>query len=427
MNKFPYEFGTNSIEMVDIFKRIAFSRKSMDNPANYELLSTSTKEKLDVLSFQYYNDPNMYHILGLFNEIYDHTFLPDSSSARSLKENDFRNSKSIFFTELFPTKPIYGDLLVRANTELDDPATESIIEFELDTTSYAYVEEYDEFLRYVKTSNFSNIEQGDFVQLFRPDGTGNWKPISSIFEMARITDYGTSPAKFFFNKETEVSAYRESSEGSQRVYYSGEYQTIQLLNISKVINGNYPTEDQLDLKMSCYSDSVNSGHFCGFSEDTPVRAKIIGHNSQEKYFVVIPYEDFDMNDYVGNLISVGIGIDLCIVGGIDLVKIGITIESVIENISGIANPSVEFLSPTSLLGQFISNNELQDYTFRTVQNQYEFDQEEKSYLKIPPKSIASTVNSEIRRLLKSGRSNETSTIQGISVVGGNASDTINGY
>ena len=423
MNKFNYTFGNNSVEVLDIFKRIAFSKETMNDPSNYSIMQTATKEKLDVLAFQKYNDSNLYHILGLFNEIYDHTFLPQAGEDRTREENNFRNSKSLFFPDLFENKPVYGDLIIRVNLDVDDPNTDEL-EYELDTSQYAYVEDYDDFLRYVKTSSFSGLESGTLVQIFRPTESGNWNPISEILEIARSVDYGTIPAKFFSSNRTEVTAYREVGGGAQRVFYDGQYTDMNILTFSQAINGNFNPDAIGERVISCYADGIDSSDFCGFGGDA-VRGNIIGHNPAEKYFTVIPLEGFDMNNHINNIITIGLGIDLCVTSSTEGDAVRITNVSDVEG--DIANPLVNYLSPVSLLGRFISGSSMEPFSFRTLQSQYEIDQREKSILKIPPNSVVKNIDGEIKRLLKSGRSNEQSTIEGIRVVGGNVSETINGY
>jgi len=428
MNKFNYSFGNNSIEMLDIFKRVAFDKKTLNDSANYSVLQAPTKEKLDVLAFQQYGNANLYHVLGLFNEIYDHTDLPQSNDDRVIVESDFRNSRSLFFKNLFDTKPIFGDLFVRVDPSIDDTDTPEL-EYELDTSQYAYVSEYDDFMRYVKTSSFSGLEDGTLVQQFRSTPTGNWKPVSGVLEIARSVEYGATPSKFFFNKQVEVSAYRELRESlrdSFRVDYdertpADAYTTLDEINISLWLNGNFAGMNGVlrPLNLSCFPDGNISSDFCNNPDN--IKGDIFFHNVAEKYFLVEPTEGVDLNDNVGNFISVGNGFDLCI-------RRAVTISSVspAEDV-GIANPADKLLSPYSLLNTFISGGDLSPFSFRTIQAQYEIDQQQKSVLKIPPTSVATSIDNEIKRMLQSGRSNEKSTIEGFRVIGGNVSDTIDGY
>ena len=415
LNKINYTFGNFSTRVVDVFRRVSFTKETMQNPQNYTWYNTNGLEKPDVTAFINYDDPNLYHIPLLFNEIFDHTFLPKSPDQAVQDDYDFANSRSMFFPTLFPVTPRYGDLLIKINPDT----------LELDESSYAYVDEYDSYLRYVKTRIYENIEiEGQnriYYQLYRQNESGNWFSVSDSNELLLLTIYGQTPYAFYDGNGAEVTPYTQSVEDVVLITYgpdpiSGGRGT-NLEKILVALNGNYPGQN--DRRLGVYIPYSAQG-FCGAADDN---ATLIGYllsidNVNQQIFVELANSDVEIP--INLAIAFGYGFDLC------FPPPNCRSQSFEEVDAGsIENPLDENLNPNTILSRFMTNS-LSNYGYRTIQSKYSQDILQKTFIKIPPENLADQIQGEIKRLLTTGKSYEFSTITGLQSIGSESGETING-
>lgn len=428
LNKINYTFGNFSTEVVDIFRRVSFTKKTLSNDLNYYWYNTNGLEKPDITAYKNYNDSDLYHIPLLFNEVYDHTFLPKTPDQALEDESDFQNSKSMFFSTLFPITPIYGDLLVKI-----DPTSE-----ELDTTSYAYVEEYDPYLRYVKTRSYENIDStGEFLnyyQLFRQTESGNWQSISESNPLNLSLNYGQTPYAFYNSDGTEVTPYTQPQIPLANVYYGpGQFSTgssnSDYEKLLACISGNFGSQQFGYGRPTLYKQYISSNACNWLSEGTLNYGEILSVSLENQSILVKPTEiGIEPDDNLVLTIGLNFPENSSNNLGMCFTVTDAFIQSVeYFEVDSIENPLDLTLNANTILYRFMANNlEGTGFSYKTIQAQYSKEIQEKTYIKLPPSGVASKIQGEIKRLLTSGKNFEFTEITGLRVIGSESGETING-
>ena len=109
--RFKYTFGTRSIEMSDIFRRIAYSQDTRSNPSNYAEFTMENIDTPDRLASDILNSSNYYWQVLMMNNIISPSELPDDYKVYSTTVNDLENGKSFMFEEFFSFTPSSGDVV----------------------------------------------------------------------------------------------------------------------------------------------------------------------------------------------------------------------------------------------------------------------------------------------------------------------------
>jgi len=166
------EEKTKTIDIVDIFRKVTFTKESKTNTNNFEYHVLIPGQKPEDIAREVYNDPNMWWVVLLFNDIVD-PFNEWLYTDREMNDklDDFYQGYSYFFMEQPAALP--GDVLIKR-----DPDAEGGI----DIDNFGYIDEYDPLLHKIDVKKIKGtISESDEVQLFRKnDLTGNYDMVSGF-------------------------------------------------------------------------------------------------------------------------------------------------------------------------------------------------------------------------------------------------------
>lgn len=196
--KFEYTLGKFRGVVSDIFRRVAFTQKSRQNPQNYnEKIIESVYSPDRLASDELLNSEYYWQILMMNNIISENEF-PESYEEYTQEVNDLKNGTSLSFERFFGSDPKIGDVMysiTAGNT--------------VDFNSGGVVSKYDSILRkvdmkYVFGDGFSGA--GASAALYGNDDSGNFTEKGKL-EFQRKTTTADSVSYFFDSNNRETSPY----------------------------------------------------------------------------------------------------------------------------------------------------------------------------------------------------------------------------
>tara|TARA_B100001094_G_C18187858_1_gene805089 strand:+ start:2620 stop:3678 length:1059 start_codon:yes stop_codon:yes gene_type:complete len=166
------ETGTKNITLpvVDIFRRVSFTKSSKNNQDNYELYTISNGERPEDVAANVYGDANLWWLVLLFNDVIDpfNEWVFDSSALNDRLDSYYGGS-SFYFTEQINAK--VNDILIKRDTS---------IEGGIDIDSYGFIGEYDALTHRVDIrtgKTVGTLNENDEVYIFRKKTDGKYESV----------------------------------------------------------------------------------------------------------------------------------------------------------------------------------------------------------------------------------------------------------
>ena len=180
--KITYNFlGSGDIEVADIFRRVNFTQKTLEDPNNFEKYTLIEGERPEDIAHKIYGDENLWWVIMITNNIVN--YANDwSKTQRELSNlfDKFLNGRSFHLFEDLDIKK--DDVVVRRDVE---GGTAS-----LDMDNYGVVDSHDRLLHKTDVKKIKGtISDGDEVYIFRRGYTasgpsGSYYPIEGFVQTA---------------------------------------------------------------------------------------------------------------------------------------------------------------------------------------------------------------------------------------------------
>ena len=196
-NKFPkinYDFVTGTtganfanLEMMDVFRRIQFTEKTLKDEKNFEEYLITEGEKPDDVANKFYDDPGYWWLVLLCNGIVDvENEWPKSVSELDNLFSGFLTGNSYYLFESLDARE--GDVIVKRDTVSVTDGGGGTAGIDID--KYAIVDNYDPVLRKIDAKVGSGtINAGDEIHIFRKNFDGEYIPISGFGETGCYQPY----------------------------------------------------------------------------------------------------------------------------------------------------------------------------------------------------------------------------------------------
>lgn len=241
--KFPtleYKFNNKTYTFLDIFRRVKFDNKSLNNKQIFFEYYLTDGETLEKISSKYYNTPDYWWILILSNNILNNLEIPtDENFIQSYIDTKF-NGKALYFSDYMPDI-MPGDILATVTLSGNNIVSTS-------QTNYAVILEYNKTFRYVRVKEINGtINQNDNVGFYRDDLTREvthdviTSSGGSIQRLAwanikKINDFKTAPIQFNDVNSNFISPYFVNTTTETRSTAIGNYITASLDDTDTVTN-----------------------------------------------------------------------------------------------------------------------------------------------------------------------------------------------
>lgn len=148
--KFKYKFNNTDYDIVDIFRRIAFSQNTLEDTSvfyNYYVVDDDTPENI---ALRLYGSYDLWWLVLLPNNVIQNNELPISENKLLEYINNKYTGKVLFFNEYMPDLKA-GDVI--AGITLDNNGDIS----ETSQDNYAVISEYNKIFRYAKVNSINGI------------------------------------------------------------------------------------------------------------------------------------------------------------------------------------------------------------------------------------------------------------------------------
>ena len=194
--KINYDFVTgitganfSDLEMMDVFRRVHFTEKTLNDKKNFEEYRVSDGEKPDDVANEFYGDPNYWWLVLLCNGIIDvENEWPKSVSELDNLFSGFLSGNSYHLFESLDARP--GDVVVKRDLEILDSDDYN---YGIDINTYGIIEDYDTLLRKIDVKVGSGtLNAGDEVHIFRKNSVGEYISISGFGETGCYQPYFAS-------------------------------------------------------------------------------------------------------------------------------------------------------------------------------------------------------------------------------------------
>lgn len=166
MESINYSFpGLPDLEMMDIFRRVKFTDKTLEETQNFVELMVIEGARPDDIARSYYGNSDYWWLVLLSNNISDvESEWPKSSSQIKSLFANFLNGDSYFVLEDLDISP--GDIVVKKNTGTTGG---------IDIDNFAVVDSYDRMWHRINVKRkVGTISEGDEIYAFAEDKQGQW-------------------------------------------------------------------------------------------------------------------------------------------------------------------------------------------------------------------------------------------------------------
>ena len=166
------------VEMLDLFRRVAFTEETLNNLSNFEEYTVKEGEKVEDVSQLFYGTPNYWWLVLLSNNITD----LENEWAKDPYEIDrlfttFLNGNSYHLLDYLDAKK--GDLLIKRDSV--PASTNADVTVGIDISNYGIVDDYDPLLRKIDVKlSGGTLSENDEVYLFRKGVTGSVVPVDGF-------------------------------------------------------------------------------------------------------------------------------------------------------------------------------------------------------------------------------------------------------
>ena len=195
--KFKYSLAKLTGNVSDIFRRVAFTQKSRNNPQNYSTFTTEGIASPDRISDSELRSSEYYWQILMMNNIVSEDEFPDTYREYSKTTDELQNGKALYFYEFFGSKPKAGNIVFAAtlgNT--------------LDFSSGGIIDTYDSITRKLNMKYiFGNgFEGAATAGIYGGYGSGEIVEIGKQ-EIIRQESMADSVAYFYDQNDRETSPY----------------------------------------------------------------------------------------------------------------------------------------------------------------------------------------------------------------------------
>jgi len=166
--KFNYTLGGVVARVSDLFRRVSFTQKTLNESKNWKEYFSNQYGKPDQIAESQLGEFNYYWQILMANNITDESGFPDNLIQYKNHIQYLENGKSLFFESFFGTEPRVGDVVYLVDAGGSEP----------DTDSGGIVYDYDKLLRKIDVSDtfgtafsqgvtaalYGNNDAGEFVE-----------------------------------------------------------------------------------------------------------------------------------------------------------------------------------------------------------------------------------------------------------------------
>jgi hypothetical protein len=234
---FNYLLNSKDYELVDIFKKIAFTSTTLNNKKVFFDYYVVDGDSLENISNKFYNDPSLSWFILLCNNFTNRNEFPQSIDLIEQTANAIYPGSSLYFWEYIPNM-LPGDFLVKCTV-----SGETITAF--DVTKYAVVQEYNSIFRYAIVTENVGLTFDDYIAIKR--GTGNTN-VDVSFNVVTEANGATKTRSFSQIKRITKAIDSPSEFLNSNNNYLSPYYVTDLLEVPSNAIGIYPTGTLSDLK-----------------------------------------------------------------------------------------------------------------------------------------------------------------------------------
>jgi len=210
---FSYELNSRDFDFSNIFKRLAFSAKTMNNKkimSDYYVIEGDTLENI---AKEFYGDEKLSWLILLTNSMISKYEFPQSlDKIESLAKSKYPGS-AFSFDEYMP-EIRSGDILIKCTVSGNEITS-------YDADKYAIVQEYNNIFRHALVRENIGLAEGDFVSIKRLDSNSSIvdvkinvvlsavsvPTIRNFVQLKRIEKAIDSPVEFLNANSNYISPY----------------------------------------------------------------------------------------------------------------------------------------------------------------------------------------------------------------------------
>jgi hypothetical protein len=192
--KMQYTLGNRNIEVSDIFRRIAFTQGTRENPQNWKITVADSTQTVDNIAYQEYGDPYAYWQIMMMNNICSRSEAPNTYIEVAKTQEAYDKQMSFVLPDVSSdNKPKRGDYFVFFSGS--------------GIVSYQIVDKYDSITRTVFCSRPNIFPWDETTSLLhvRKIGGGSY-PVRTLTGIRRVGSYGKGIYEFYTN-DGEISPY----------------------------------------------------------------------------------------------------------------------------------------------------------------------------------------------------------------------------
>lgn len=298
-----YTLNNKEYELKDIFRRVAFSTNSLNNPKIFSDYYTLDGETFETISNTVYGTPDLFWLLVLANNVISNLELPKTQQGIQNIIDTKYSGVGIYFAEYLNGLKA-GDIMVKVNLTGAIGAEDSVIE-SVETETYAIVKSYDPFMRCVWVSgDLSSVPTtSDIVGFYSLDNENNWNSFNFNVILSGSTKNIISrsfaiPIKRVEFKNTVIQ-FNDKNLNYSSPYYNGD------IEIPSNVIGTYNTTDKEDNKTISGTDirQYMSNRPLEAESITTLERKIIDDNQKFRTVKVLkPAYVQTVNEFIDTLL-----------------------------------------------------------------------------------------------------------------------------
>jgi hypothetical protein len=237
-----YSFNEKIYQLSDIFKRVAFSQKSLDNKFLFNEYYMVDGETLESVSNKIYGDSTLSWILMLANNITTQFDIPQRSEKLENYLNNKYPGKILFFSQYLSNIQA-GDFIAQVTVTSGEITSTS-------TTNYAVIKEYNPVFRYI-------IVNSIYGTLSSPTTVGFYRKVNSTYQnitfdvvevengdietrgyanILKVSNEKDTPIDFLSSTGNYLSPYSINSTDNVKSNAIGTYNPLSSSDVETVYN-----------------------------------------------------------------------------------------------------------------------------------------------------------------------------------------------
>jgi hypothetical protein len=279
-----YVLKNKEYSLKDIFRRVAFSSKDLNNPKIFSDYYVVDGETFEQISQNVYGEVDLFWILILANNIISNLELPRTEQEIQTTIDTKYSGAALFFHEyLLGLKA--GDIVAKVSLS-GGISSEGTTISDVDTSKYSIIKDYDPTFRVVWIKDENVFAVNDILGFFSLDSSNNWTEFNfrvklvapgniierSFAQLRKISQYKNVPVQF------------NDANGN----YSSPYITPEIEVPSNAI-GTYSSDDDADIGTISNTDlhSYVRGRGTLFSSITTLNRQIVDENQKFRIIKIL--------------------------------------------------------------------------------------------------------------------------------------------